>query len=159
MYDIYMDIETDNIRLEELIKRLKKEVNSISYMLKALSGGCILVWVMHIVEGIMRTMYTGMSYTHCRRYYQEDVYWYELFSLLKILSEGCILVWAMLIFEVINRRMYTVMSYTHCWKLYHEDVYWTDIYSLWKALSGGSILVCVMLIIEDINRMMYTGIS
>lgn len=31
MYDIYMDIETDNIRLEELIKRLKKEVNSISY--------------------------------------------------------------------------------------------------------------------------------
>ncbi|OWF47473.1 tryptophan 5-hydroxylase 1-like [Mizuhopecten yessoensis] len=30
-FDIYVDLETDNIRLEELIKRLKKEVASISY--------------------------------------------------------------------------------------------------------------------------------
>ncbi|KAL3881745.1 hypothetical protein ACJMK2_028140 [Sinanodonta woodiana] len=30
MYDIYVDLETDNIRLQELIKRLKKEVASIT---------------------------------------------------------------------------------------------------------------------------------
>ena len=29
MYDFYVDIETDNIRLQELIKRLKKQVASI----------------------------------------------------------------------------------------------------------------------------------
>jgi len=30
-FDIYVDLETDNIRLEEFIKRLKKEVANITY--------------------------------------------------------------------------------------------------------------------------------
>ena len=30
MYDIYVDLETDNIRLQELIRRLKKQVASIT---------------------------------------------------------------------------------------------------------------------------------
>ena len=118
----------------------------VMIIVKSLSGGCALVWVALIFERIIRTMYTGMSYDHCWRHYQENVYWYELCSLLNALSGGCILAWAMLIVDGIIRRMYTGMSYAHCWWHYQVDVYWYEVCSLLKGLSGGGILVWVMLI-------------
>jgi uncharacterized membrane protein YeaQ/YmgE (transglycosylase-associated protein family) len=108
-------------------------------------------------EYTIRSRYTGISYTHFWRHYQEDVYWYELYSLLKALWGGCILVWVMLIVEGIIRRMYTGMNYTHCWRYYEEDVYWYELCSLLKALTGRCILVWCILIFKGIIRRMYTG--
>jgi hypothetical protein len=88
-----------------------------------------------------------LSYAHCWKHYQEDVYWYELCSLLKALTEGCILVWVILIVESFIRRMHTGMSYTHCWRYYEEDVYWYEFYPLLKVLSGGCIFILVYILL------------